>query len=142
MNKCLLTLTFEFGSIDGKTMKVEILPEIGKLIVLDPGIDQTLSCDIEIILPTTIKIEISNKNMSTDTIIDEHHNILKDKYVKLSALQLDKIAIPYHWLEKQTKILVGSETYHTNYFGFNGTCAIELPRSTVFQLYANFLREL
>lgn len=137
---CDLELEFEFGCLNSKTMQVQIRLA-DRVETLDPGMDTALVYQTQVTLPAQIQIELSNKNMQQDTLI-ENGVIVKDKYVKLTRLSIDKFETPQIYLEKNIKLITESATYTTNYFGFNGRVLIDLDQPNVFIQHCKFLREV
>ena len=54
-------------------------------------------------------------------------------YVKVNKLKLDGLAIGNTFYHKKLKLTtIDNQEHTTNYFGFNGTCTIDLAHTNVF----------
>lgn len=137
---CDLEIEFEFGALNSSTMQVQVTVN-NHTEILDPGSDTTVVFQKQIKLPAQIQIRLSNKNMQQDTLVQDGV-IVKDKYVKMNRLSLDKFDTPQNYLEKNIKLNTDSDTHATNYFGFNGQVIIDLDQTCVFAQHCKFLREV
>lgn len=135
---CKLTLEFEFGAIADSTMSVAV----GSAYTLNPGYDCRQQCELYIQLPSSIRLEVSGKNINTDTLVDDKQQIVKDKYVKLLDIKLDNISVPKHYLEKDITLRTHNDLIHSNYFGFNGVVEINFTKSNVFHQWCDFKKRL
>lgn len=140
LKNCKLTLGLEFGSIRNQTMSVEVLNDNSRFFY-NPGIDTKIVCNLDIVLPTIVTLNIIGKNMSTDTIVDPSGKIIKDKYVKIISMQLEGISVPKEFLEKHIQILTDNQTtYYSNYIGFNGRAILEFTEQNIFYQYNKLIR--
>jgi hypothetical protein len=130
-NLCTLSITFEFGSVNGKLMQVLV---DGELIV--PGPDLKALVCLPIRLPANVSILFSNKDSSSDTLVDEHGNIVQDLYVKFSEIRLDGFLLNEKYLHQKIILnTVDGNTVTTSYIGFNGTVTLNFDHPTVFSQY-------
>ena len=91
----------------------------------------------ELILPTTVRLEFSGKNLNCDTIIDQTGKIIKDKCVIVESITLDNIKISKNALSRCIKLKNDSQEIVSTYVGLNGTVLLELKKSNVlFQISA------
>lgn len=128
MDKARLEIEFEFGSIDGRYMTVmvdghKIDPEAPKI-------------DIDVELPTTIRIDYSGKNSQTDTKLDQSGSIVADLYAKITTMRLDGFPMSQQYLYKKLTMNTESgDRFTTCYAGFNGYMEVVLDQPTVFAQY-------
>ena len=83
MNECLLTIVMSFVAIDEKSMKVEIIHN-GNKEVFQPNATQRCTFEKLITLPSSVELTFSDKNLNTDTLIDNDGRITLDKSVKIN----------------------------------------------------------
>ena len=142
INKSFMKLVLEFGAIDKSTMNL-LIRHGNDEWRYDPGSDALIEHEMEIFFPTKLQLILSGKNMTTDTLVGESGNIIKDKYIKLSLIEIDNIALPSDWLEKKI-VLIDAECKHrtSNYFGHNGCCTIDFPKSNAFLQICSLNREV
>jgi hypothetical protein len=138
---CIITLELEFGAVNDQTMTV-IVDHNGKQQQICPNTDTVISCNIEVEFPTAITLSLFGKNMNTDTQLNEKHEIIKDKYVKLTNLKIDKISAPLAYLQQKIKFILDDQFIVTNYFGFNGSATIYLDKSNAFTQQCYFIQSL
>jgi hypothetical protein len=86
--------------------------------------------------PSCIYMEVSGKG-KYDTIIDEHGNVVKDKYIKLEKVQVNSIIPNVNFLKKWPRIAINggrsNQIIYSDYFGFNGTIELEFEGNNVFE---------
>jgi hypothetical protein len=109
-----LKLKFLYGCYNGKIhMTINGQPVDSELV------------DIDINLPTTVKIELSGKNYSVDTLVDSSGKILDDKFVQLKEMRLGGIPIEEINLIKICKYNTDQgKNIQSTYWGFNGLVEI------------------
>lgn len=128
MDKARLDIKFEFGSIDGRYMTVQVNGQ-----PVDPD-QPTIGVDIQ--LPTTVRIDYSGKDSQNDTKLDESGNIVADLYAKIKTMQLDGFPMSQQYLyQKLTMHTESGESFTTCYAGFNGYMEVVLDQPTVFAQY-------
>lgn len=123
---CDLQLTFEFTQVNNRYMDV-VVDINNDRIHLDPSSSNGI-CTIRkmVVLPRTIKIEVSGKTNS-DTIIGLNGEIVEDMCVVVKNLKLDHFTLPDHFLMQTIRINGNT----TNYLGFNGTAVLRLKYADV-----------
>jgi hypothetical protein len=92
-----------------------------------PGINNV---SIEVELPTTINIITDGKDNNNDTLLDDKGNVIKDKFLRIDEISIDKKPIDTNALYKIIKIhTVEKQLIYSNYVGFNGVTSINLEYS-------------
>jgi len=127
-NKCNIKFKFEFGSIEQRSMNITAMCNNKCYTVDKSGV-----IEFEILLPTTIILDVSGKNYNTDTIVAADGTILQDIFAKIDSITIDNF--PLNQLFLHQRITLSTDTDQnviTSYFGFNGTVTIELKEDTVF----------
>lgn len=71
-------------------------------------------------LPAEIRIEVWNKNLNTDTMVDAHGNILKDKFLKIDQVHLARLPVNSQLLERMFELHTDRGIINSSYFGFPG----------------------
>ena len=100
-----------------------------------------VSIDVE--LPTTINIITDGKDNNNDTLLDDKGNVIKDKFLRIDEISIDKKPIDTNALYKIIKInTVEKQLIYSNYVGFNGVTSINLEYSDslIAHLQINSLR--
>ena len=128
MDKARLDIEFEFGSIDGRYMTVQV---DGQLI--NP-VDPTVSLNIQ--LPTTVRIDYSGKDSQNDTKLDDTGSIVADLYAKIKSMRLDGFPMSQQYLYQKLRMHTQTgDSFTTCYAGFNGYMEVVLDQPTVFAQY-------
>jgi len=115
---------FEAGLIDDASMQLKIVngSEEVEIKNFSNGLNTVL---LTVQFPQTVLITVSGKG-NNDTKVDNNGNIIADKYLKLVDVRVDKLSVDPHYLPRFIEIKIESnEKITTNYFGFNGTVAID-----------------
>jgi len=121
-NQSLIKLYFKFGGINNEYMNLNIIYRENIIPV------STEPIQLLIEFPAKMILDISGKNMSSDTILDENGTIIKDKHIELTKVIIDNISVPDAYLKKWP-------TLHGNrssYFGFNGVAELEFSEKNSF----------
>ena len=85
---------------------------------------------IDVELPTTINIITDGKDNNNDTLLDDKGNVIKDKFLRIDEISIDKKPIDTNALYKIIKIhTVEKQLIYSNYVGFNGVSSINLEYS-------------
>lgn len=90
---------------------------------------------LDLSFPSQLIIEFFGKN-PLDTELDQHGNIVRDKFIRLDRLTIDRMQVDsdhlYHMLVLDTE----TGLVRTKYFGFNGrlTLDFDTPNSLVWLL--------
>jgi hypothetical protein len=128
MGKASLDIEFEFGSIDGRYMTVQVNGQ--EVVPTNPHIT------VDISLPTTVRIDYSGKDSQNDTKLDESGNIIADLYAKIKTMRLDGFPMSQTYLyQKLTMHTQDGQVFNTCYAGFNGYMEVVLDQPTVFAQY-------
>ena len=81
-------------------------------------------------IPTTINIITDGKDNNNDTLLDDKGNVIKDKFLRIDEISIDKKPIDTNALYKIIKIhTVEKQLIYSNYVGFNGVTSINLEYS-------------
>jgi hypothetical protein len=88
---------------------------------LIPTVEGASEIDFVVDLPVEIKIEVWNKNLDTDTAIDSHGNILKDKFLRVDHVHLARLPIDKQLLAQMFEIHTDAGIKNNLYFGFPST---------------------
>jgi hypothetical protein len=127
-----VTIDFEFGLLNNKSMKVVVAYEkdIFEATPDNPSVKIT-----QVNLPNSFEIQFSGKT-NKDTIVDENGNILQDMYVKVVGLKFDHLIVPNWIVQKKLSYLTTSgQTLKTAYIGFNGLMKFDIPETNIFSLF-------
>jgi len=124
-NQSLVKLQFKFVEINNEYMNLNIIYN-DKTITVNPL--QNQSVELQIKFPSEIILDISGKNMNHDTIIDKDGSIIKDKYIELTKVVIDNVAVPKLYLKKWPE-LNGNKN---SYFGFNGQAKLKFLEKNSF----------
>jgi hypothetical protein len=128
-----ITIDFEFGHIDNRTMIVDIL--INNKLTLENSSDAKIILK-QVSIPNEIKIKFSGKTPGKDTKVDNLGNIIQDMYVKIVGIKIDNLKIPNWVIEKKLSYTTDQgKELQTAYIGFNGTMTIPIPENNVFAFY-------
>lgn len=139
LSKCKFKLHLEFAEVNASCMSVQIdLPDHGS--VLRPQTSGLYVFEHDIMLPTTLKLVFSGKNMDLDTILDSNGSIIKDKCVIVRKITLDGFAVDKFYLQKHLELKTDTQTIRSNYVGFNGDMTINFDCSNVFFQIQTFAR--
>lgn len=134
-NTCKIGLEFEFGTVQGRHMTLEIFHDECSTIV-SPGHDNKTRIEFDIALPTQILLQFKGKDPNHDTIVDDQGNITADVFVKIVKIDLDGFELNETFMHKKIKLCTddGREIV-SSYIGFNGTVYFDLIESDVFKQY-------
>jgi hypothetical protein len=124
LNRARFKVSLEFGQLpSGKVMTATMFHDGCEC----PG----YAVDIE--LPTKIKLVISGKDMTTDTILDDKGNIVQDLYVKITGISIDGVGLNSIFLHQGITLITDHGNTITSYFGHNGHVDFILDQPNVFQ---------
>lgn len=112
-NQSLVKLQFKFVELNNEYMNLNILLS-DRFIPVSPAQFRTIEFYIN--FPTEIVLDVSGKNMNSDTVLDDQGNIIKDKHIELIKVIIDNIAVPSLYLKKWPEL----DGNNNSYFGFNG----------------------
>jgi hypothetical protein len=80
--------------------------------------------EFSISLPSSIRIELSNKNLNTDTVVDSNGTIVQDKFIMIKNMWLARRQIPAAVFMNMCDLKSDTERVKTAYFGFPGVVTI------------------
>lgn len=127
-----MTFKFDFEGINNQHLSLTVHSHNQQFMVTDT--DPTITLDL--VLPTVVHLEFSGKNYNTDTILDSDGKIIKDKYIKITSVNIDGFDLPETFLYQ--KLVVNTDdgrTFTTPYVGFNGAIQITLDQPDVFSQF-------
>ena len=117
-------MDFVFGELDGAVMTCWVNGQEVK-----PNADNRGTATVALQWPGEIVITLGGKNQLTDTKVDQQGKIIQDKFVQLTNVCVDRLAVSHHFLQKWP--LVNNEI-RTCYFGFNGTVQLIFDSPSAF----------
>ena len=139
LNTVDVTFSFEFGTIDDRTIAVEIIVA-DQSVKVNPVESSATVKNVK--LPTQINIKFSGKTLGKDTKIDATGNIVQDMYVKITGIKVDNLKIPEWVIQKKLSYVdADGKLLQTAYIGFNGVMTIDIPEDNVFSFYRRFNRD-
>jgi hypothetical protein len=135
LDRCQLRFGFEFGHVDQRRMNLKIVVDGQEPCDIVPE-NQRAAVTIDIVLPTTVRLEFSNKNYNTDTILDQQGRITDDVHVKIQSMSLDNFEFDELFLHQKIKLTTDQQqTVISCYIGFNGAVTFDFACSDVFSQY-------
>lgn len=113
---------------------------VNDLLLLDQSsFDQEkLRFSAEVNMPGSVVIEVFNKQ-PIDTLLDDNHNIVKDKYIKIEKMTVDSMTIHPAALYDLVELKHNEKIVKGPYFGFNGRCVIPFNQTNSFQWHLDVL---
>lgn len=81
--------------------------------------------------PSKITIVVSGKNLSEDTVVDPDGKILKDKYIELKAVKVDRVDLGFD-IAKKIILDTGDTKINSQYWGFNGKVHLHFDQKDSF----------
>lgn len=134
-----LKIELEFGEFNNSTMQAKIIVNQEQFLIKDVVGKYVFLTDIS--LPNKIYFEFFGKTPGKDTAVDEHGNIIKDKFIKINFISLDGLKISQKFLEEGFKLTTeDQQEVYTNYIGFNGKSSLDFDKTNVFYNIAKFSR--
>ena len=126
--KTKISMSLEFGVCNG-SMIADIYSNEILVTTIKNARDEVL-IDFETDLPAKLKIAVSNKDNSLDTLLDDSGLVIQDKYVKLTRLSVGYIPVSSGVLFNICRYTPehGAECNNT-YWGFNGIATIDISKS-------------
>jgi hypothetical protein len=95
-----------------------------------------------ITFPEQLTMLLSGKGPN-DTVVDDQGNILADKYVKLTGLQVDGLDCPQEYLEMFIVLDTDDgQKVASNYFGFNGLVTLDFLEENSFFWSTNVTKQI
>ena len=127
LNQSLVPLYLKFREVDGSYMSVRI-----NNTDVSPDINGQAAVDVTVSFPGEIIIELHGKNNNTDTLVNEAGEVIKDKFVQLSHVNVDRIPVNNHFLQKWPMV---NDSFVTTYFGFNGQAKLTFDAPSSFHWF-------
>lgn len=129
--KSNLKLTFEVGTIDNRSMSLTINNQ-GHISLYSNLSEGIFVYQDQIEFPCDFKIIVDGKG-PLDTQVDEQGNILQDKYIKLTNIEIDRLACDPYYLYKNIVLNTkDGQQITSNYWGFNGTIDLDFNQANSF----------
>lgn len=133
-----LKLIFEYGECNGY-MSLQCYSN--DTLIADSQVknSEELTVTANVDFPFDLRIKVSGKNLSTDTVV-EHGKIIKDKYVKLKQLYLARYPVKENILYSLCKFTPENKSVEqTNYFYCNGEALLhfQAPNALKWHLLHN-----
>jgi len=129
-----IDFSFESTSVNNSTMGMEIITNTDRIDMAEMPLGNS-DYSMSVSVPGTIKIRTYGKG-PRDTIIDKAGKILKDKYILLRDLKIDRMRVCDNWLPNGITLHTKTgQTVQSNYWGFDGTVEIKIA-PTVFRFLA------
>jgi len=119
-----LEIYFDVGHCNG-SMSLEIMYNNNTLHKVENIIDRSYHYKTKIVLPGSLQFILGNKNMMTDTKVDDQGMILADKYIKLNKLILGKVEVSESTLFNICNYNTIQGTEFNTYWGRPGSVMIE-----------------
>ncbi len=113
---------------------MSILVNGQEVLYKDSFDENTFDFSTDVPWPSIVTIKVDGKG-PVDTEIDSNGKILKDKYIKLDSLLVDRM--PVHILSLvKIPLVTGNRVVNSNYWGFNGTVTFDFdqPNSMLWHL--------
>jgi len=123
-NLSQVQLYFQFGQLGGEYMNLRV-----NGIDVVPDLNDQAMIEVCVCFPSELVLELQGKNMNMDTIVDVNGNVIKDKFVQLLQVKIDRMNVSNHFLQKWPII---NDSFVSNYFGFNGIVRLEFNAPTAF----------
>ena len=118
-----IKLDFEIGKIDNKSMTMIVVHENAKKVY--SNLEEKFTLQISINFPTQVKLILLGKK-NNDTVVDENQNVVHDKFVKLTKLEVDNLQCNNFYLKNKIKLTTAdSQVIHDNYWGSNGEVILD-----------------
>lgn len=126
-----INLEFDVGKIDNKSMTMIVIHENSKKIY--SNLENKFTMQMSINFPTQIKLVLLGKK-NNDTVFDDKQNVVEDKFVKLTKLEVDNLQCNNFYLKNKIKLTTAdSQVIHDNYWGSNGEVILDFnQKNSVF----------
>jgi len=124
MNSALtkLELEFKIGHCNG-TMRMQMF--IDDILIADYVniASDSLRVEHQFMWPATLKLVLSDKNLSSDTKINNDGKIVEDKFIELKKISVDGVDANIEFMQRIV-LNTNKEKIKAYYWGFNGTVEI------------------
>lgn len=131
MQTCELDLGFKIGHYNG-SMSLEISYNNQVLDWFPTLPDDSLELKYKITLPGKLEFKVANKNINTDTQVDDQGKIIADKYVILKSASLGRVPIQEYQLHRLCLHRgIDGDVVNSNFWGKPGTIKIDFNCANV-----------
>lgn len=130
-----LTFDFSIGHYNS-TMSLKILSKNKVLLDKKTFENEKFVFSTEISWPDPVFFILDGKGPN-DTLVDESGNIVKDKFIKLESIVVDRMAVHIIPLLDCVELDTGTQILKTNYWGFNGTAKINFDKDNTLLWHLN-----
>lgn len=130
----------QVGRLHGKAMGLVVTCNDAVVYDCQEVPNDVLELHIESSLPLEIRFETSGKKPD-DTLVDDHGNILQDKFLLVDSMAIDDIWIKKWMLESRIFKFVSHSGHRStsNYFGANGTGTFSIPHKDILDFWLDTL---
>lgn len=126
-----LKLTFNVSAIDGKSMNITFNNQ-GVYEHFTNLAQGEFVYETEITFPAEFEITLSGKGPG-DTVIDSDGNIIKDKYIEILNIEVDRIpCVPHYVHQRVTLETEDGQEVTAAYWGFNGVVKLNFKEANSF----------
>jgi len=126
--KSEIELEFKIGHYNG-TMAMQIFVDDCKVFDCAEFESEQSIFKCKVDWPAVMKIVVNNKNSSCDTEIDSHGNILRDKYIELKKVTVDRCPASLQFMKTVMLNTENNESLNKLYWGFNGTVILNFDQA-------------
>ena len=121
-------ITLEVGECNG-FMKSRWFANGECVAEVNPTSNSDIDVEFFIKLPCTIRVELTGKNLATDTKLDDNGLIMQDKFIKIKNMWLAKRPVPEHVYMNMCNIESENGNFTAAYFSMNGAVTINFAES-------------
>lgn len=125
-----LELEFKIGHCNG-TMRMQMFIDDTQIADYFDIESDSLKFEHRFVWPATLRIVVSNKNLSSDTQINEDGKIIADKFIELKKISIDGIDANIDFMQR-IMLNTSEEKIKAQYWGFNGTVEIAFDQADSF----------
>jgi hypothetical protein len=111
------------GSARSGELRAMIANTIPEMVKLGISESDSLKVEHQFMWPATLKLVLSNKNLSSDTKLDNNGKIVADKFIELTKIYIDGVDANIEFMQRIV-LNTNKEKIKTCYWGFNGTVEI------------------
>jgi hypothetical protein len=127
-NRGCVQLYFKFGAVHNAYMSAHIVDATGTRPITKDKNDHAM-VETMVDFPGELLILLDGKNNNTDTLIDDSGNIIQDKFIQLTQVKVDRMAVSDHFLQKWPLV---NDSFVSTYFGFNGQVRLQFNEPNSF----------
>jgi hypothetical protein len=136
MKQSNLELQFNVGRCNG-SMNMQIFVNDKLAQQYDNIESNTISFKQTIEWPAVVRIQLSNKDNSCDTKVDENGKVVEDKYIQLTKIVLDRLMVNERFMNTLGLVTADGTKINTCYWGFNGHALLTLDQADSFAWHLN-----